>query len=305
MVKNGILRLCDGRCLWEDAKYAEETNQALRNLIARESSQCKDEAQAFFLGNNIMFVRRKADAVELVRLVKDLQEKGYNPIHIHRLDVVILPELSHSSDGADRNDFEAGDRKLPGVRAYRILKPLTELCRVGRLHITLMSSSSIRRGYAASTSIVMIAAVIGKMQDLVKVKEDWESFTVKIEVPNSRRSYWDVTWLWRPQASLAETCSKHSGSGRKLEAPERAIERFLLDNNWRDRPTLIGIDEQVFKRKRSILPVNYLKPVQDSLILSYKQHVHRLITVTDWEARAEAIANFRHRDTKCKQKCLR
>ena len=271
----------------------EATVQALELLVKNKYSDCKDEAQAYFFSHNATIVYSKADAVELVQRIQGLQEKGYHSAHVDILDVKVPAELGRSSEGADPNDFEPDDQQKPGVRAYRILKPLTALRGIDRLRIYLMDSNLTGQRYAASTGIQMIAAVIGKMLEGVVDYLDFRRFSVNIQVPEIRTTWYidvDVTWLWDLSLWPQSKFEPFKNSLQELETPERAIERFLSEHGWGDNPTLVGIGEKEFLPARSNLVRKFFLSPRVRVFALYEQCVRRLIEAEDWEAKAEAVA---------------
>lgn len=132
----------------------------------------------------------------------------------------------------------------------------------------------------------MIAAVIKKMQNLVKLKEGQENFKVYIQIPPDQAWgwAWAVQWLWESQLSLEESNPEFADD----KSPETAVEQFLLENHWDDRSTLIGISEREFGIGKRWLPDD--PSPSDPVLLQYRQLVRKLMIAEDWEARAEEIA---------------
>ena len=185
-------------------------------------------AYAWFLGNNKFSIGSKNSANALVEATQTVSDKlsGNNkeiyPRSVYGLYVNVPHDpfvgiSTHSQDVGDPHDFEAGDPVHAGLRALRILKPLTKLDHLRFLSITLRDyrlEEYIFQGIGESNNsgILLVAAVIARLKELMDASLHSSQFRVSCVLVHGHGGYGgfdSMNWLWEPLSEADRSRVEH------------------------------------------------------------------------------------------------
>ena len=200
-------------------------------LLTRRFGSNFNDAVAWLLRNNLMYVYSAVTARILVSRLKMLERGGHN-VYLRNLLVhvghdptapYIRNRINASSYCCDPADFKPTDGWHVGLRAYRVMKPLLALPKLGALTVVLQDRNyyggSLIGVRLADTSCVF-AGVIARLRETVLAtplvgaeKEKWEARRrFQVLCHNEKNDYrqgdgpdemgerGDITYLWEPMA---------------------------------------------------------------------------------------------------------
>ncbi|MCJ1327558.1 hypothetical protein MMC10_004229 [Thelotrema lepadinum] len=251
----------DGHLKYQWREYPEVANkmlsQAMKFYVWSDEGAHSNEALAYLLSHNTLIVQNKTSAKALVSTNQSLSKAGYSAYPL-RIKVQVPPDpyvnwLETGDDddiernhqiALDDNDFETGDRRRLGLRAFRILSPLTKLSRLHEIQVILqwnveMDEDSLVVVGRENPAIRMFGAVIAKLKNLVAASSNGLEFKV-IEIyqhdfeDKELDDYYygesseneddaavekDLTWVWNaPSEEECRRMKKHAESRKKADA---------------------------------------------------------------------------------------
>ena len=293
-----------------------EGELAMKFLIWNSPGADWNDAHAFLLRNNTFKIQTKACSELLVKHVSSLCELGYST-HVKSL-VVQIPhdEIGNESEDVgvfiDPKDYEEGDNKAAGLRAFRILKPLLELPRLDSVQIVLRQHKHGNRIFLRCTQtnpgLERVAAVIARLRDLVFATSRAPKFEVLLQDIN-RNMVWgtgNIARLWealnpaetermRQWTHILQQLGKYESDctrirrlseGRKLQGESKSGGEDRMDGWIKEIQKLrIRIDDLHRQHRQFILR----KQNYDS---RNRYHVARMARDMNWEQQVELISKM-------------
>ena len=274
----------------------------------------------------------------------DSHSKFEEPVLLHGLridtdadptsDDIAGPNSDEGFDTSPLSDFQKGDCRLPGLRAFRILQPLMTLKRLQNIHIHLdQNVSEWTFGQAVfegvgkeNAGIPLVAAVIARLKELVlsssKAPRFEVSLTIKGELlddpPTTNNG--DVSWLWdAPAEGELQRMKGYLEHRQKvddfrlhyLKMEYASLKGLKGSSDFYDDPYDDFFDKaqlrsfvtqsqklQEIRAQLEGLEIRQKPPEQDLALLE-RCYVSQVAADPEWEKKVEAMVKFKSFNTLC------
>ena len=295
----------------------QELERALRFFIRSSRAPDKGFAHAYFLSHNTFYIHSKRGAYFLADQASYLSTEGHFTFvygikaEIPHDPMTMDPDLEDDNmienPGApvDPDDYEEGDGNHPGLRAFRVLRPLLELPSLRNLHIVLREGYDcevIFRGVGqGNAGIHIVAAVIAKLKAMVLAASTTPNFKVDLQVINGDDIYEedDISWLWylmsRAERRRAEEVLEHRRKTEDLST-QASIARRNIEWNMGEFPRAqLQADKERLEVELADIRSRFTSQENDGQLLE-QLVVTQLAGDPEWEKAAEALAVYQPED---------